>query len=156
MNLSSRLLLTSPDDRQLHRRCRTARASSSPDRKADRNRRRPSVTSQHSSLSRERWLEFDFHRRILMIANELHRASKWTGPTDCERRRASMERALALVDLTISVEQRVTCLKELLLFRGCLAASYARSPEAPSDRLLLRTLLRFHPEAAKQIPYVAA
>ena len=114
------------------------------------------MIAQHAGLSRERWLEFDFPRRILMIANELHRASKWTSQADLERRRSSLERVLALVDLTIAVERHVPALKELCRFRDCVAASYIRADDAPSDRTLLRALLRFHPEAAAQIPFIAA
>ncbi len=112
--------------------------------------------TQHAGLSLERWAEFDEPRRILMIANELHRAAKWKAAEHVERRRSAMERVLALTDLTISLETRSSHLRELLRWRDCAAAAYIHHPDAPSDRDLLRTLLRFHPEAAKQIPFVAA
>lgn len=112
--------------------------------------------AQHAGLSAERWAEFDDARRILMIANELHRAAKWKSSEHADKRRAAMERVLALTDLTICLERRPSHLRELLRWRDCAAASYIHHPDAPSDRALLRTLLRFHPEAAKQIPFVAA
>ena len=114
------------------------------------------MTVQHEGLTKERWAEFDSARRILMIGNELHRASKWGAPEHVERRRSAQERALALIDLTVAVETAPTFLRELLRLRDCVAASYIRHSDAPSDRELLRALLRFHPEAATQIPHVAA
>jgi hypothetical protein len=114
------------------------------------------VTTQHAGLTLERWLEFDEPRRLLMIANELHRAAKWSDPEDGERRRAAIERVLALTDLTIAAENRPTHLRELLRWRDCAAAAYLALADAPSDRELLRALLRFHPAAATQIPFVAA
>lgn len=114
------------------------------------------MTAQHAGLSPERWREFAFSRRVVMIANELHRASKWRGGEDAARRTAALERALALTDLTIAVEPRSGALKELLRFRDCLAEVYLGLPSAASDRVLLRVLLRFDVEASRQIPFVAA
>ena len=112
--------------------------------------------AQHAGLTAERWAEFDEARQILMIANELHRATKWRSVEHATRRDAAMERVLALTDLTISLEKRSSHLRELLRWRDCAAASYIHHPDAPSDRDLLRALLRFHPQAAAQIPLIAA
>ncbi len=116
----------------------------------------PDLPAQHAGLSAERWAEFDFPQQILMIANELHRAAKWSSAAHASRRAAGMERVLALTDLTISLERRHAHLRELLRWRDCAAASYIHHPDAPTDRELLRALLRFHPQAAAQIPFIAA
>jgi hypothetical protein len=114
------------------------------------------VTVQHAGLTRERWAQFDPPRRLLMIGNELFRASKWSAPEHAARRAAAMERVLALLDLTVAVESRPALLRELLRLRDCVAASYIGHPDAEPDRQLLRALLRLHPAAATQIPHVAA
>lgn len=114
------------------------------------------MTSQHGGLSPERWAEFDFGRQILMIANELHRAAKLLSPADAARRRSSLERVYALVDLTIATNARPARRRELLRWREILGESYLASPPEPaSDHALLRALLRFEAGAAAQIPFVA-
>ena len=115
------------------------------------------MTVQHGGLTAERWAEFDFGRQILMVANELHRAAKLLGAPDRARRRSSLERVYALVDLTIATNARHSRRRELLRWREMLGECYLESAPSPArDRELLRALLRLSPEAAAQIPFVAA
>lgn len=115
------------------------------------------MTAQHAGLTIERWATFDFGRQILMIANELHRAAKLTAGADRERRRSSLERVYALVDLSIAASSRASRRRELLRWREMLGVSYLEaSPSADRDRVLLRVLLQLSPAAARQIPFVAA
>jgi hypothetical protein len=115
------------------------------------------VSSQHAGLSIERWAAFDFGRQILMIANELHRAGKLTAAADRERRRSSLERVYALVDLTIATNLRPSRRRELLRWREVLGESYLNdAPAARQDRALLRALLQLSPEAAPQVALIAS
>jgi hypothetical protein len=113
------------------------------------------VSAQHAGLTPERWAAFDFGRQVLMIANELHRAAKLTAEADLERRRSSLERVYALVDLTVAANPRPARRRELLRWRELLGDAYL-AVDPRRDRSLLRALLLLHPTAAAQIPFVAA
>ena len=45
--------------------------------------------TQHASLPPERWARFPPGQQLLMIANEMNRASKLFGPEDGQRLRGS-------------------------------------------------------------------
>lgn len=111
---------------------------------------------QHAGLSLERWAEFDFPRQILMISSELHRAGTLDGATDRDRRRAALERVLALTDLTIGVQERPARRRELLRWRDLVAAAYLdEATGATRQRELMRCLLRMSPESSVQVPLIA-
>jgi hypothetical protein len=110
---------------------------------------------QRAGLSAARWAEFDFTQQILMIANELHRATKLVSEADRQRRRSSLERVYALVDLTLAASSSPSRRRELLRWREMLGDSYLDVTVSPKgDRALLRTLLQLSPTAAGQIPFV--
>jgi hypothetical protein len=112
---------------------------------------------QHSSLTLERWRQFDLDQQILMIANELNRVSKLLGPGDEARRKSGYERTLALVDLTVAATSASGLRRELLRWRGLIAALYAGLATGPAAHAAaLRVLLRFTPAASRQIPHMAA
>ncbi|MBP1642989.1 MAG: hypothetical protein H6Q03_1658, partial [Acidobacteria bacterium] len=52
--------------------------------------------AQHSGLTAERWAQFTLGQRILMIANELHRASLCLARGEVGGLEACYERALRL------------------------------------------------------------
>ena len=112
------------------------------------------MADQHASLTAERWAAFTRDQQVLMIANEMHRASKLFGPDDADRLRAGYERVLRLTDLT-AVGARGGLLRELRRWRELVAALYVAPAPAPADhRAALRCLLRFTPVASAQIPFV--
>lgn len=103
--------------------------------------------------SAERWAEFSVPQQIIMIANDLNRASKWMAPGDLEQRRGSYARALVLTDLTAAGTSRLGFRKELLRWRELLAGLYlAEEPNPAANRELLRVLLLFSFESSRQIP----
>ena len=110
---------------------------------------------QHASLSVERWSVIPLDQQILMIANEMNRASKLYEPEDHGRRTGSYERILRLVDLTIETRTQRTLRRELLRWRDLIAALYqsAESDEA-LHRAAFRCLLQLNPTAARQIPFL--
>lgn len=112
--------------------------------------------AQHASLSTERWSAFSLDQQILMIANEMHRAGKLTGPSDRERRTSAYERVLNLTDLTARVQKKRTLLREILRWRDLVAALFlAAEPDPVLHAAAMRLLLRFTPEASKQIGLLA-
>lgn len=107
---------------------------------------------QHASLTLDRWLQFSHDQRILMIANELHRAGKLTGRDDQERRSNAYERVLALTDLTIQAPSRPAVRRELLRWRDLVAALYAQpNADGTAHHAAWTCLLRFSPEASRQL-----
>jgi hypothetical protein len=113
------------------------------------------MAAQHAGLTAERWARYPRGQQILMIANEMNRASKLLGAEDRERLRGSHERILALTDLTIEVNDSPTLRRELLRWRDLLAEQYVAVRGDPlAHGAIFRALLQLHPEAWKQLPYV--
>lgn len=108
---------------------------------------------QHAGLSAERWAAFSRPQQVLMIANEMHRASRLFGPEDRGRLRHAYERVLRLADLTVEVQPARSLRRELLRWRELAAAVYLE-PEERLHRDLLHALLLFTPESAKQRPFL--
>lgn len=108
--------------------------------------------SQHASLTPERWTRFTLDQQILMIGNELHRASKLLDPSESERLRSAYERVLALTDLTIQTNAKRTLRRELLRWRDLVGRLYVADRRPPAEHAAaLRALLRFTPEASRQL-----
>ena len=106
----------------------------------------------HAGPSAERWSEFTFVQQIIMIANDLNRASKWMDPADRELRRSAYARALALTDLTAAGNHRLGLRRELLRWRDLLAELYLEPEPSPERNAeLLKVLLRFTFETSRQI-----
>lgn len=113
------------------------------------------MTGQHASLSPQRWARFSFDEQVLMIGNEMNRAAKLLAPSDRERLRASYERILALVDLTVQVQDCSSRRRELLRWRDLVAEMLiGESSDAKAHAEAFLCLLRFTPVASAQIPLV--
>ena len=111
--------------------------------------------TQHASLSPERWASFSLDQQILMIGNEMNRGMRLLRPADRTSLGLTYERVLRLVDLTVEVQPRPTLRRELLRWRDLIAELYLRpEPDPAGHETAFRTLLRFTPEAARQIPFV--
>jgi hypothetical protein len=111
--------------------------------------------SQHDSLTPERWARFDIDRQILMIANEMNRASGLLAPESRPSLLRTYERVLRLVDLTVATRSRRGLRRELLRWRDLVASLYvAPRPDVTSHNAAFRSLLQLNPTAARQIPYL--
>jgi hypothetical protein len=111
--------------------------------------------TQHGSLSPERWAGYGRDQQILMIANEMNRASSLTDAADLDRFRRCYERVLRLVDLTVEVNASSALRRELLRWRELAAAVFiSPAPNPGEHRELFRALLLLNPIAAKQIAFV--
>lgn len=108
--------------------------------------------SQHTALSAERWAAFSLDQKVLMIGNEMHRASRLMVPADRAGLERAYERSLRLVDLTVETEPGHGLRRELLRWRDLLAELYLTPSDAARHRELLRALLRLTAVAARQIP----
>lgn len=113
--------------------------------------------TQHASLTTERWMQFSLDQQILMIANEMHRASQLMKPVDRDRLRNSYERVLRLVDLTVRVNSQRALRRELLRWRDVVAQLYVDTdPDPTAHAQILRCLLTFTPVAARQRSFLLA
>jgi len=111
--------------------------------------------TQHTSLTAERWVRFTLDQQVLMIANEMQRVASLFAPGDRASRQHAYERVLRLTDLTVEVQTKCTFRRELLRWRGLVAALYVDpEPDPDAHRAAFRCLLRFRPEASRQIQHV--
>ncbi|TSC90945.1 MAG: hypothetical protein G01um10142_195 [Parcubacteria group bacterium Gr01-1014_2] len=75
---------------------------------------------QHKNLAAGRWFTFSFFEQMANIGSEVERAMKWQTKND-EYSRLASDRALELLDLTISDAKNHKRLKELFRLREVLA-----------------------------------
>jgi hypothetical protein len=84
------------------------------------------ILKYHKNLTQNRWEKFPLYQRILMIATELVRAKSWLEKNDFLEVQHCYERALELLDLTITIAKG-NFLRELLRFRELLAENYFKN-----------------------------
>lgn len=110
---------------------------------------------QHRSLTPEYWSRFTRAQQVLMIANEMNRASKLFDPDSRAALLGCYSRVLALADLTASMPHSKGFRRELLRFREMVGAQYiATEPDAGTHGELFYALLTFTPESFQQVPHV--
>ena len=116
------------------------------------------MSPQHDSLTAARWSQFSLDQQILMIANEMNRATKSLEAEDSRRLENCYERVLALTDLTIQGSTKSTLRGELLRWRDLVAELYVTTrttvPNARDHEASFKCLLLFTAEASKQRPFV--
>ena len=111
--------------------------------------------TQHASLSLERWARFSREHQLMMIANEMNRATRLMAADDRHSRNLAYERVLRLVDLTVEVNPKRAFRRELLRWRDLVGALYvAAAPDGGAHRAALRSLLQLSPATAAQIPHL--
>ncbi|MBI3292818.1 MAG: hypothetical protein HYZ73_08445 [Elusimicrobia bacterium] len=96
----------------------------------------------HPGLSVEKWRSRPYADQILHIASELNRTQHWMKRNEQGYVQGSLERALELIDLTVSSNQGTRPLRELLRLREALGGYYVGlSKEYDEFVLLLQGLL---------------
>lgn len=75
---------------------------------------------QHKNLAQGRWFELSFFEQMANVGSEVERAMKWR-EKNIEYSRLAFDRALELLDLTISDAKNRKRLKELFRLREVLA-----------------------------------
>jgi len=102
----------------------------------------------HKTLTQEKWAKFVPSKRVLMVANELNRAKNALLRKDREETRQCYERAMELLDLTISICTERNKRKELLRFREMLGLEYLKGENENSKiKMLTKILLLSDKEA---------
>lgn len=75
---------------------------------------------QHQNLAEGRWKELSFFEQMANIGSEVERAIKWKNKKNSEYQNLALERALELLDLTVTDGRNRKRLKELLRTREAL------------------------------------
>ncbi|MBN2318246.1 MAG: hypothetical protein JXR49_04180 [Acidobacteria bacterium] len=94
------------------------------------------MTHQHQELAAGRWTRLSFAEQMANVGSEVERTISWKNKGRLEFSQRAFERALELLDLTISDIKNRRRLKELLRVRESLADhfffdnSYKSSPES--------------------------
>lgn len=110
---------------------------------------------QHASLTADRWRDFTLDQQILMIGNEMHRATRLLRAEERRSRELAYERVLRLVDLTVEVQSHPSLRSEILRWRELIVElSMLPEVEPAAHRAAFRALLLLTPGAAQQIPHV--
>ena len=79
------------------------------------------MSFQHKQLSQGKWQKLSLIEQMANIGSEVERAINWKNKNDKEYSRMAFDRALELIDLTISDEKNCRRLKEILRVRESLA-----------------------------------
>jgi hypothetical protein len=80
---------------------------------------------QHKNLASGRWNELSFFEQMANIGSEIERTASWLKKGNSEYGRLAFERALELLDLTISEAKDRARLRELARVREALADHFA-------------------------------
>jgi hypothetical protein len=76
---------------------------------------------QHKNLASGGWQKLSFFEQMANIGSEVERTIKWKNKGNAEYSQMAFDRALELLDLTVSMEKNKSHLKELLRAREALA-----------------------------------
>ena len=80
---------------------------------------------QHKELAAGKWNNLTFCEQMANIGSEVERAISWNKKNNLEYARLAFERALELLDLTLSDRRNGLRLRELARLREVLADSFA-------------------------------
>lgn len=83
------------------------------------------MTIQHKEAAAGRWQKMSMMEQMANIGSEVERAIKWKNKNNKEYSQAAFERALELLDLTLSCCKNYPRLKEFARVRELLADYFA-------------------------------
>jgi hypothetical protein len=87
---------------------------------------------QHKNLAGEKWQSLTFFEQMANVGSEVERTIKWRNKGNAQYCRMAFERALELLDFTISDPKNIKKLKELVRLREALADYFAFDNEYQS------------------------
>lgn len=79
------------------------------------------MSMQHKELAAGRWNNLIFAEQMANIGSEVERAIKWRNKGNDRYSQLAFERALELLDLTLTDKKSPSCLRELTRLREALA-----------------------------------
>ncbi len=87
------------------------------------------MPTHHKRLTPERWAEFSLAEQMANIGSEVHRALNWHNKGNTEYERLAVERALELLDLSLSVVHSRARLREIARVREAVVDYFLGSNE---------------------------
>ena len=96
------------------------------------------MSIQHKELSNGRWAEMSLAEQMANIGSEVSRALNWQKKEKKELSIKALNRALELLDMTISSITKYSKLKELFRLREALIDFFYGANEFASSELLWR------------------
>ena len=78
------------------------------------------MTVQHKELAAGRWFELSLMEQLANVGSEVERKISWRKKNNFEYSRLAFERALELLDLTVSDAKNIHRLREILRAREAL------------------------------------
>lgn len=89
---------------------------------------------QHKNLAGEKWNTLNFFEQMANVGSEVERSIKWKEKNNPEYSRLAFERALELLDFTITDPKNKKRLRELVRVRETLADYFAFKNEYQSTK----------------------
>lgn len=103
---------------------------------------------QHKELAEGRWQEMSFCEQMANIGSEVSRTIKWKEKNNPNQSQKAFERALELIDITLTTNLRRTALIELCRLRENLCEEYFK-PDTKGIEQLNKYLYQFALEKRK-------
>lgn len=82
---------------------------------------------QHKELAQGRWKDLSLCEQMANIGSEVSRTIKWKEKQNPVQSQKAFERALELIDITLTANYRMTALKELCRLRENLCEEYYKT-----------------------------
>ncbi len=96
------------------------------------------MTPQHKELASGRWAEMSFAEQMANIGSEVSRALNWQKKDKKDLSQRAFNRALELIDMTISPVRKYSKLKELFRVREALVDFFYGKNQFCSSEILWR------------------
>jgi hypothetical protein len=109
------------------------------------------MTTQHRDLAAGRWAEMTLFERMSNIGSEVERALKWSAKGNAPYSRMAFERALELIDLSLSCERGYSRLKETARLREALVDYFDGSNDFRSSESSWRNYFSPFTYAARKL-----
>ena len=97
---------------------------------------------QHKELAEGRWQEMSFCEQMANIGSEVSRTIKWKEKNNPNQSQKAFERALELIDITLTTNLRRTALIELCRLRENLCEEYFK-PDTKGIEKINKYLFQF-------------
>lgn len=106
---------------------------------------------QHKELAQGRWNQLSFAEQMANIGSEVTRALNWKAKNNADYSQKAIERAIELLDLTISGIKNFASLKELVRLREAIIDYFFGKNEFSSSDILWKKYFFHFAYAARRL-----
>ena len=108
------------------------------------------MSNQHKELAAGRWGRLPFLEQMANIGSEVERALKWRAKNNDDYSRMAFERALELIDMTLSSVKGFARLKEIARVREAMVDYFFGSNQFMSTEKSWRNYFSYFTYAARK------